>query len=222
MSNKTVLVIAAHPDDEVIGAGGTIAKHALAGDQVSVAIVTEGASVQFPSDPSKARLKSEQAHRAAKILGVKQVFEGNFPDQKLDQFPVLEIVRFLERVVRELKPQFVYTHHFAELNQDHRACHEATLIATRPFSVASLERLLCFSVDTLSLLGKQSIVHDVYNDITDTLEKKLEALSVYETEVRPYPHPRSSEALRLIAGRNGALVGLKAAEVFQSILEIRK
>jgi LmbE family N-acetylglucosaminyl deacetylase len=222
MSNKTVLVIAAHPDDEVLGAGGTIAKHGLAGDQVSVVIVTEGASVQFPNDPSKANLKSEQAHRAAKILGVKQVYEGSFPDQQLDQLPVLEIIQFLESVMREVKPQIVYTHHFAELNQDHRVCHEATLIATRPFAVASLERLLCFSVDTLSFPGNQAIVHNVYNDITDTLETKLEALSAYETEVRPYPHPRSSEALRLIAGHNGALVGLKAAEVFQSILEIRK
>lgn len=222
MDNKTVLVIAAHPDDEVLGAGGTIAKHSLAGDQVSVAIVSEGASVQFPDDPSKARLKSEQAHRAANILGVARVFEGGFPDQKLDQVPVLEVVQFIEGVIRELHPQIVYTHHFAELNQDHRVCHEATLIAARPFTVASLQRILCFSVDTLSLPGKQGNHYDVYNDITATLETKLEAMRVYDTEVRPYPHPRSLESLRLIAARNGALVGLKAAEVFQSILEIRK
>ena len=219
---KRILVVAAHPDDEVLGAGGTIAKHARNGDEVYVVIVAEGAGIQFPGQPEKSILKSEQARAAAKILGVKEVFEGKFPDQKLDQFPVLEIIQFLEKVITETEPQIIYTHHFSELNQDHRVCHEATMIAARPFNLPHLERLLCFSVDTLSNLGQGTAQYNVYHDISETIETKIEAMQVYNTEVRAYPHPRSLEALRLIAARNGAMVGLKAAEIFQSILEIHK
>lgn len=216
------MVVAAHPDDEVIGVGGTIAKHALAGDQVYVVIVTEGASIQFPGQPEKRVLKSKQAHTAGKILGVAKIFEGDFPDQKLDEFPVLEIIQFLERIIKDVQPQTIYTHHFGELNQDHRVCHEATAIAARPFTLPYLEQLLCFSVDTLSLSQQGAAQYNVYVDIAETLETKIEAMQAYDSEIRDYPHPRSVEALRLMAARNGTIVGLKATEVFQSILEIRK
>jgi LmbE family N-acetylglucosaminyl deacetylase len=222
MANKNILVVAAHPDDEVIGAGGTIAAHAARGDQVFIAILTEGASVQFPGDEDKISLKKEQALSAAKMLGARQVFSGNFPDQRLDVTPVLEVNRFVESVAREVSPHIIYTNHFADLNSDHRIAYEAAAVAARPFSLPSFENLLCFAVDTLTHAGQGAPQFNVYSDIGATLELKLRAMQVYETEVRDYPHPRSLAAMRYMALRNGAMVGLHAAEVFQSMLEVRR
>ncbi|HEY0377626.1 MAG TPA: PIG-L family deacetylase [Pyrinomonadaceae bacterium] len=221
-AHKNILVVAAHPDDEVIGAGGTIAAHAARGDHVFIAILTEGASVQFPGEDDKISLKKRQALAAAEVLGAREVFSGDFPDQRLDVTPLLEVNRFVERVAREVEPHVIYTHHFADLNHDHRVAYEAAAVAARPFSLPSFERLLCYSVDTLTHAGRGAQQFNVYSDITETLELKLKAMQVYETEVRAYPHPRSVEAMRYTALRNGAVVGLRAAEVFQSVLEVRK
>ena len=222
MAHKNILVVAAHPDDEVIGAGGTIAAHAARGDHVFIAILTEGASVQFPGEDDKIALKKRQAREAAEVLGAREIFSGDFPDQRLDVTPRLEVNRFVERVAREVEPHVIYTHHFADLNSDHRVAYEAAAVAARPFSLPSFERLLCYSVDTLTHAGSGAQAFNLYSDITETLELKLKAMQVYETEVRAYPHPRSLEALRHMALRNGAMVGLHAAEVFQSVLEVRK
>jgi LmbE family N-acetylglucosaminyl deacetylase len=222
MSERVVLVVAAHPDDEVIGAGGTIARHAAEGAQVFIAILTEGATVQFPGDEEKIALKRRQALEVAKLLGARDVFFGEFPDQRLDVTPILEVNRFVEGVTRKVSPHVIYTHHFADLNADHRVAYEAAAVAARPFSLPSLESLLCYSVDTLGHAGQGTHRFNVYTEIGDTLELKLKAMQVYETEVRDYPHPRSLEALRYAALRNGSAVGLGAAEVFQSMLEVRR
>ena len=222
MSNKTILVVAAHPDDEVIGVGGTIAAHAAKGDSIFIAILADGATVQFPGEPDKVSLKQEQARKVAGILGAKEVFFGMFPDQRLDTLPLLEINRFLEEIAGRVKPAIIYTHHFADLNADHRIAYEAATVAARPFNLPSLEQLLCYPVDTLSHAGHGAANLNVYCDIGSTLELKLEAMQVYETEVRAYPHPRSLDALRHSAERNGAMVGLAAAEGFQSMLAVRR
>ncbi|HYY99343.1 MAG TPA: PIG-L deacetylase family protein [Pyrinomonadaceae bacterium] len=222
MAGKSVLVIAAHPDDEVIGAGGVIAAHAADGDAVYIAILTEGASVQFPGDVEKAALKKRQAAEVAGLLGARELFTGDFPDQRLDVTPQLEVNRFVEGVARKVNPNIIYTHHFAELNADHRAAYEAAAVAARPFSLPSFERLLCYAVDTLTHAGQAAPRFNCYFDITETLELKLRAMRVYETELRDYPHPRSLEALRHAALCAGAAVGLRAAEAFESVLEVRR
>lgn len=222
MTGKSVLVIAAHPDDEVIGAGGTIAAHAAVGDAVYIAILTEGASVQFPGDVEKIALKKRQAEEVAELLGARELFTADFPDQRLDVTPQLEVNRFVEAVARKVNPNIIYTHHFAELNADHRVAYEAAAVAARPFSLPSFERLLCYTVDTLKHAGHTSPRFNYYSDITETLELKLRAMRVYETELRDYPHPRSLEALRYAAQSAGAAVGLRAAEAFESVLEVRR
>ena len=222
MAGKSVLVIAAHPDDEVIGAGGTIAAHAADGDDVYIAILTEGASVQFPGDIEKVALKKRQAQEVAELLGARELFTADFPDQRLDVTPQLEVNRFVETVARKVNPNVIYTHHFAELNADHRVAYEAAAVAARPFSLPSFERLLCYTVDTLTHAGAAAPRFNYYSDITETLELKLRAMRVYETELREYPHPRSLEALRHAAHRDGAAVGLRAAEAFESVLEVRR
>jgi LmbE family N-acetylglucosaminyl deacetylase len=222
MAGKSVLVIAAHPDDEVIGAGGAIAAHAAAGDSVYVAILTEGASVQFPGDVDKVALKKRQAQEVAALLGARELFTADFPDQRLDVTPQLEVNRFVEGVARKVRPNVIYTHHFAELNADHRAAYEAAAVAARPFSLPSFERLLCYAVDTLTHAGHAAPRFNYYFDIEATLELKLRAMRVYETELRDYPHPRSLEALRNAALSAGAAVGLRAAEAFEMVLEVRR
>lgn len=219
---RQVLVVAAHPDDEVLGAGGTIAKHTARGDAVSVIILTEGASVQFPGEPEKIELKKMQARKVARMLGIHEVFFGNFPDQQLDMQPIITVASFIEGVIEKIRPQIVYTHHFTELNRDHRTAYEATSVAVRPFSLPLVERLLCFSVDTVSDWGQGVAQYNVFSDISETLEAKLQAMRIYETEVRRPPHPRSLEALRQIAERNGVIVGLQAAEMFQLVLEVQR
>jgi LmbE family N-acetylglucosaminyl deacetylase len=220
---RSVLVVAAHPDDEVIGVGGTIARHAAQGDAVYVAILTEGASAQYPADHERiAQLKREQASHVAELLGVRDLFMGHLPEMRLDSLPVVEITHFLESIVKRIKPSVVYTHHFSELNRDHRMAYEATMVAVRPFALPSLERLLCYPVDTVGHLGYGVPQYNVYFDIGATLETKLHAMSCYDTEVRPYPHPRSLEALRQTAYRNGMMVGFKAAEIFQLALEVQR
>ena len=222
MAGRNILVIAAHPDDEVIGAGGTIAAHAAAGDSVIIAILTEGASVQFPGDEGKIALKKRQAMEAAALLGAREVFTGDFPDQRLDVTPQLEVNRFVEGIARRVRPSVIYTHHFAELNADHRVAYEAAAVAARPYSLPSFEKLLCYQVDALAHAGHGAPRFNYYSDIAETLELKLRAMQVYETELREYPHPRSLEALRYAANANGAAVGLRAAEVFQMVLEVRR
>lgn len=222
MAGKSVLVIAAHPDDEVIGAGGTIAAHAAAGDAVYIAILTEGASVQFPGDVEKVALKKRQAEEVAELLGARELFTADFPDQRLDVTPQLEVNRFVEAIARKVNPNIIYTHHFAELNADHRVAYEAAAVAARPFSLPSFERLLCYTVDTLTHAGHPAPRFNYYADIAETLELKLRAMRVYETELRDYPHPRSLEALRYAAQSAGAAVGLRAAEAFESVLEVRR
>ena len=217
-----ILVVAAHPDDEVLGAGGTIAQHVTRGEAVYVAILAEGASMQFPDAPEMIAVKQAHALKAAEVLGVKDVFFGNFPDQKLDASPFIQITGFIEELVRKLHPNVVYTHHFSELNRDHRVAYEATSVAVRPFSCPSLERFLCFTVDTVTHWGHGVAQYNVFSDISATLEAKLLAMRAYETELRPYPHPRSLEALRHMAHRNGAMVGLPAAEPFQLVVEVHR
>ncbi|HKG14194.1 MAG TPA: PIG-L deacetylase family protein [Pyrinomonadaceae bacterium] len=222
MAGRSVLVIAAHPDDEVIGAGGTIAAHAADGDSVYIAILTEGASVQFPGDVGKVALKKRQAEEVAEMLGARELFTADFPDQRLDVTPRLEVNRFVEAIARKVGPNIIYTHHFAELNADHRVAYEAAAVAARPFSLPSFERLLCYTVDALTHAGHTPPRFNYYSDITGTLELKLRAMRVYETELRDYPHPRSLEALRHAASSAGAAVGLRAAEAFESVLEVRR
>lgn len=220
---QNILVVAAHPDDEVIGVGGTILHHASAGDAVYVAVLTEGTSAQYPDDWEQiAARKREQTLKVAELLGVTKVFSGDFPELRLDALPIFEITRFLEKVVAQVKPDIVYTHHFSELNRDHRTAYEATTVSVRPFALPSLKRLLCYQVDTLEHWGHGPSQYNVYTDITKTLETKLEAMAIYETEIREHPHPRSLEAMRQIAYRNGAAVGLRAAEIFQLVLEVQR
>ncbi len=217
MSEPSVLVIAAHPDDELLGCGGTVALHTRAGHSVTFVIVCEGESLRYGE---RGVNQKEHIRRASERLGVQDVRLLGFPDQRLDTYSLVEIVTPLEQIIQEVKPQIIYCQYGGDINQDHQILFKALLIATRPTddSIVSLRAFDTASSTEWGFPG--SFMPDTYVDISETLETKLEAMACYVSEVRPYPHPRSIDALRNRAQAWGNRVCMEAAEVFLTIRSV--
>jgi len=217
-----VLVISAHPDDEVIGAGGTIARHVASGDQVYWCIVTQGYSP--PWSEETLMTARQQVYEVQRLLGIRQVFFCGFPTIKLNTVPYIDLTSALQRIVDEVKPSVVYTTPRDDINQDHRIVYECTLVATRPFPASPVRRLLSYEISPTARFGLVSdsyaFIPNVFIDISEYMDKKLAAMSCYKTELREYPHPRSLEGIRLFAQERGLSVGLPAAEAFMLVREI--
>jgi LmbE family N-acetylglucosaminyl deacetylase len=214
-----ILVIAPHPDDEVIGAGGTIARHVADGDEVHLCVVTQGYSPPWPGDTVE--IARRQVEAACKVLGIERTSFLGFPTVKLNAVPNMELTSTLQKIVDEVKPEVVYTSSAHDVNQDHRIVFEATLVAARPLPGSPVRRLLSCEAGPTARYGHLPFVPNVYVDIAAFLGKKLEAIKCYRTELREPPHPRSLAGLELIAWERGQSVGLKAAECFQLIREVR-
>lgn len=212
-----VLTVAAHPDDEVIGPGGTLARHAAAGDEVHALILAEGKSSRPGVDLAEELAASrEETAASAATLGLAGWRRLELTDNRLDTYPLLELAQRVSEVVREVDPQVVYVHHPGDLNADHELACRASLIACRPH-VSGVHWVLGFS--TLSatdagFAGRPPFVPSVYADVTDTLETKLAAMRCYGSELREFPHPRSLTAIRRQAELFGAHAGMAAAEAF--------
>ena len=223
-NTKRVLVIAAHPDDEVLGVGGTIAHHIRQGDHVCVLIMTDGVT----SRNGVIELQKSAARECCRLLGVQELRFAELPDQKLDGMPLLDVIRPISKAVSEVRPQIVYTHHSGDANQDHRTVFSATLVAVRPFGDNPVERVLCYEVASSTEWGPPFadwvFLPNVYTDITETLDTKLKAFEAYRKtfhcEVRPFPHPRSMEAVKIYALHRGISVAMKAAEAFVLVREL--
>jgi N-acetylglucosamine malate deacetylase 1 len=213
-----VLVTSPHPDDEVIGAGGTIARHVAEGDEVNLCVVTQAYSPPWPEGIVETARRQVEAAR--KVLGMKQVFYLGFPAVKLNTVPNMELTSALQKVVDETKPEVVYTSSSSDVNQDHRIVFEATLVCTRPLPGSTVRRLLCYEAGPTARYGIAPFSPNVFVDIEAFLDKKLDAMKCYETELREPPHPRSLAGLELIARERGLSVGLRAAECFQLVREI--
>lgn len=222
MMKKKVLVAAAHPDDEVLGCGGTIARHTAEGDEVHILILAEGlTSRDKKRDPEKhtvgLRKLSDAAQRAGALLGVSSVSLYTFPDNRMDSLDLLNVVKVVENFIYTIKPDVVYTHHWGDLNIDHRLTHEAVITACRPIPGISFNSLLFFEIvsSTEWQIGlPKAFVPNWFVDITESLELKLKALEVYSPEMRAWPHARSISAVEHLARWRGASVGLEAAEAF--------
>ncbi len=210
-----VLVISCHPDDEVLGVGGTILQHRAVGDDVHVAMVTDGCSGVY--DASKKALLADSLKRCANHLGVTRIHELDLPNQRLDTLPLIEIAQHLERVIAAVHPDVVYLHNKDDVNQDHQVVYKAGLIATRPYACENLKAVYLYEVPSSTEAGDASFAPDYFVDITAQLERKIEAFALYETELKPAPHPRSPEAIRALARVRGFRVNVHAAESFVTV-----
>jgi len=211
-----VLVIAAHPDDEVLGMGGTIAVHTDRGDAVRVLVVTDGSSTQYPGDDETRARKEQEALQAAAELGVEDYVHLDLPDMRLDTLAHVDVNRVVEEHVHDHAPQVVYTVQ-PDVNLDHRALFDAVAVATRPTPGHPVRRLLTYaptSSTEWTPAATNWFVPNWYVDVTTTLERKVAAFAHYETEQREYPHPRSERAIRAAASFHGSACGCEYAEPF--------
>jgi len=213
-----ILSIVAHPDDEVLGCGGALALHAARGDDVSVVILADGESSRGGSSDVRIAARQSAAREAASILGVTRVLLHGLPDNRMDTLPLIEIVRLIEKHVAALNPDVLYTHHAGDLNVDHRVVHEAVVTACRPQAGHSVKTLLFFEIPSSTewqVPGAAPVWQpNWFVDISAVVDKKLEALRAYDGEMRPWPHPRSYEAVEYLAHWRGASIGCSAAEAF--------
>ena len=227
MSN--ILVVAAHPDDEVLGCGGTIAKLSRDND-VQIFILGEGFTSRYDSreeaDLSEVDRLQKTTQVVAKILGASSVKQDRLADNRFDDSPLLEIVKRVEKAIEAFQPKVIYTHHSGDLNVDHRLTFQAVLTATRPVVNCPVKEIYTFEVPSATDWAFQQFQPpfkpNVFVDVSETIETKVKAMAEYETESRIFPHPRSPEALRTIARRWGTVVGLQAAEAFELVRSIRK
>lgn len=222
MNNK-ILVIAAHPDDEVLGCGATISKHANDGDEVHVAILAEGVTSRDDRRDPKGR-KSElselsmAAHSASKIMGVKSLTLHDFPDNRMDSLDRLDVIKVVEQLINKYQPQVVYTHHVGDVNVDHKIIHEAVVTACRPMPSQPVKTLLFFEIPSSTEWqtpgSATPFLPNWFVDVSSTIDVKLRALEAYRSEMRPWPHVRSIEAVTHLVKWRGASIGTEAAEAF--------
>lgn len=220
---KKVLVVAAHPDDEILGCGGTIVKHVLNGDEVHIVIMAEG----LTSRGNQHNIKSyneeltalhANSQRAADVLGAKSLLLCNFPDNRMDNVDLLDVVKKIEETVDQIKPDIVYTHHIGDVNVDHQVTNRAVVTACRPLPTQTVKTILFF--ETLSSTEYQietcdkTFLPNWFVNVEKTFVRKIEALKCYESEMREYPHSRSYKSVEILALYRGTTIGCKFAEAF--------
>ena len=218
---KTILILAAHPDDEVLGCGGTIAKLADEGSSIHVAFLADGVFSRA-GDQNKQQeelyIRRAAARISCEILGVKSVSFDDFPENRMDTVALLDIIKAVEVLIAEHQPETVFTHHAGDVNIDHRRIHEAVVTACRPQPGHPVKTLLAFEVASSTEWHLPSsapiFAPNWFVDISDTLDRKLAALDVYAVELRAWPHPRSRQGAEHLAHWRGATVGVDAAEAF--------
>ena len=219
-----ILVVAAHPDDEVLGMGGTIARHTRNGQAVHVLFLGDGVSSRNGTDKALVTARQQAAERACELLGASIVGFEHFPDNGFDTVPLLSIAKAVERAKRVVSPTIIYTHHGGDLNIDHRLACQAVLTAFRPQPHETFTEIRAFETNSATEWAAPSVLPpflpDTYVDTSATLEQMLEAYACYAAEVRDEPHARSIEAIRIAAMHRGRQVGLFAAEAFVTLRRI--
>ncbi|MBL76911.1 MAG: hypothetical protein CL763_08330 [Chloroflexi bacterium] len=211
-----ILILAAHPDDEVIGMGGTIKKLSKS-NKIHLCVVSDGASAQY-SDKKMIEERKNACKKSGKILGISNYTFLDFPDMKLDMIPHVEINKKLEKLIKKINPRIVYTTPNNDLNKDHQKVFESTLVVTRPHS-SNVNQVLSYEFPGLK--RKTSTVHNVYEDISKEFSYKVKAFKMYKSEVENFPHPRSLASIESFAIQRGVESNTKKAEAFELIRLIK-
>lgn len=227
--DQPILVIAAHPDDEVLGCGGTIARSTQQGRQVHVAILGEGLTSRRTSRSETNNSDLDGLRRTATevgaFLGAATVCHFNYPDNRFDTVPLLDIIKTIETLIKDLRPSEVFTQHGGDLNIDHAITFRATVTATRPMAGSPVSSLHAYEVPSSSEWAfakfEPRFEPNTFVDISESLDHKIRAMTMYESEIRSFPHPRSPEAIEAVARKWGSTIGCNAAEAFQLIWKLR-
>lgn len=227
-NGKKILVVAAHPDDEVLGCGGIIAKYAN-DNEVFILILGEGITSRYlnrkEASADELSALKEKAKSAGKFLGARDVFFLDLPDQRFEKVSFLEITKKIEEIIKKIEPEIIFTHSYADLNLDHRIAFNAVLTITRPVENCKVKEIYSFEAPSSTEWSFQKIngsfLPNVFEDITSTIGKKIEAIKIYESEMRKFPHPRSEEGIKILAKIRGMSVGIKFIEAFELIRRIR-
>jgi LmbE family N-acetylglucosaminyl deacetylase len=220
-----VLVVAAHPDDELLGLGGTLIKRTQAGDEVFCLILGEGILSRKGSKRRDVQLLKQDSRNSGKILGFKKMFFSNFPDNKFDSVNLLMIVKEIEKYIENIDPDIIYTHYENDLNIDHRLTFTAVMTACRPCNKNGPNEIYTFETPSSTEWQSKQIAQfspNVYIDIENFIDKKIEALKKYKSEIKNYPHPRSVQGIKILAAYRGLECGLKFAEAFCMIRNIQR
>ncbi len=224
---KNVLVVAAHPDDELLGVGGTVRRLADQGVCCRAVIVGEGISARSENradaDSHEIDKLKEDARKAARIIGYASIGFCGLPDNRLDGMELLDIIKMVGRSIEEYKPDTIFTHHHGDLNIDHRIVCEAVLTACRPVGGYGVDRIYAFETPSSTEWNytyAEPFTPNVYFDVSKTLDAKIEGMRCYQSEGAAFPHPRSPEALRALAAFRGSNVGVERAEAFIAFREV--
>lgn len=211
-----ILVIAAHPDDEVLGMGGTIKKLTKQKNKVHLCVVSDGAAA-VKDKKALIEKRKKACLKSGKLLGISTFDFLMLPDMKLDHIPQLKINLQIEKIIKKYNPSTVYTTPYSDFHKDHQKIHECTLVATRPAS-SNVKYVLSYEIPGTV---KSSYSPTVFEEITTTqLNDKITAFKFYTTEIKKYPHPRSIESIKNLAMHRGIESGVKNAEAFRLIRSI--
>jgi N-acetylglucosamine malate deacetylase 1 len=215
--NRVILVVAAHPDDEILGCGATMARHVTEGDEVHIVLMGRGITSRQEDSVAQKAL-GEASRKAGEVVGARSLVVHDLPDNRMESVELLTLAKLVEGEIERVNPSTVYTHYPGDLNVDHVRVHEAVAVACRPMPGQGVRTLLLFEVPS-STDWRPAIVGGAFHpnwfvDVSGTLEAKLEALRAYAPEMRPFPHSRSLEAVEHLARWRGATVGMHAAEAF--------
>jgi LmbE family N-acetylglucosaminyl deacetylase len=216
---NSILAVVAHPDDEVLGCGGYLAKRSRMGDAISVLCISDGVSSRSEIDvKDNVRIRRDSARRAGNTLGIGEYYFGEYDDNRLDGVDLLDIVKYIEKISRIARPNLVITHFQGDLNVDHSRVSQATITAFRPVPDSQVKRILFFETPSSTEWNFSGIGNTFspnwFEDISEDLETKISALSEYSLELREFPHPRSFQSIRALASLRGATCGFESAEAF--------
>ena len=217
-----LLIVVAHPDDEVLGCFGTVAKLIQQGYEAYTLILSKGKTSRGEGEKAIKELEKE-IKKANKLIGIKQVFIENLPDNSFDSISLLEIVKVVEKYSHMIKPHTIFTHYKEDLNIDHRLTYQAVITATRPMLGEHVKEIYSFEIlSSTEWNYPLSFDPDTYWDINDTLKDKIKAMKCYKSELREFPHPRSLKGIKLNAKYWGMRTGKKATEAFKSVRIIKE
>jgi len=225
--SKKILIVAAHPDDEVLGCFATVAKLINKGYEAYTLILGEGKrsreNTEEPNNHKKElEILNNEIIKANKKIGIKKVFIESFPDNRFDSVDLLDIVKVVSKIKNKIKPNIIFTHYEKDLNIDHQITYKAVITATRPMKDETVKQIYSFEIlSSTEWNYPLSFSPDTFFEVDKTINKKVDAMKMYRSELCKYPHPRSLKAIKLNAKYHGMRVGKKYVEAFKSVRIIK-